>query len=345
MAIETADPSLTQAAIKWISSRGGLSEATVNAYLGEINRFAEHLASKGVLRVRSVGHAAWENYLQLLMEKRSTVPSRRTDALKSTSALQAARITRSFLRFCWASGWLGWVPDLGSRRCGAAVARLPVSVPKELAHILLADGRPDGEAEARQVCAAALAFWVGMKPRELSTATVSNLRTLPAGVCSIAIAGREHEAHLPDQLVAQMRHYHALRAERVGPMPDGAPLISRLGTYMPLGASAVWQLLRTLPSLGGPTPISIGAKRIRECFVVLGGDDAAASVAAIRRQAGSRRIILHPGNENPIRPQAIAEKVSQLLEAELLEAEFSGGSSQHPVSSAMNASPEDEINP
>lgn len=314
VATETDDPLLTHASNQWISDCGGLSEATVSSYLGEVSRFAEHLASEGVLRVRGVTQVAWESYLQLLMEKRSTVPSRRTDTLKSSSALQAGRITRSFLRFCWTRGWLGWVPDLGSRRCGSAAARSPVSVPKELAHLLLARTLPTGEAEARQVCAAALTFWAGMKPRELSAATVSDLRTSLSDMFTIAIAGREHESYLPDQLVVQMRHYHALRAERAGPTPEGAPVVSRLGSYIPLGSSAVWQLLKALPSPRGAAAVLMGSKRIRECFVVLGGDEAAASVAAIQRQADRRRIFLQSENGKLIPAQDVAEKVSQLLQ-------------------------------
>lgn len=315
-------PSLGKAAAHWIAAQSTLSPSSVSAYSGEVNRFGEHLASQGVIDVKWITEALWVGYLQSLVTTRQTVSSRRTNALKGSSALQAARITRGFLRHCWLQGWIEWLPGIGSRRCepntGKPEAR---QIPEGLLSVLLDDGASDDELLARARCTLGIAFWCGLKPWEIALLKESHFVRVDGCSEIRAPQGSEHLL-VPDQLAGQLDHYLSLR--RVGReniIRDDLPLISRIGSHLPLTANTVWELLRCWP----PAATSeedvhiLGSKAVRDSFVVLACEDAISAVEATRRQANRRRIVLDPfdSNSEPLPAKTLTDAVLQRIKDQL----------------------------
>lgn len=316
-------PSLAKASQHWIAAQSTLSPSSVSAYSGEVNRFGEHLAGQGVIDVKQITEALWVGYLQSLVTMRQSVSSRRTNALKGSSALQAARITRGFLRHCWLQGWIEWLPGVGSRRCepntGKPVVR---QVPQGLLAVLLDNGSSDDELLARARCALGIAFWCGLKPWEIALLKESHFVRVDS--CSEIRAPQGSERLLvPDQLAGQLDHYLSLRrVGRENNIGDDLPLISRIGSHLPLTPNTVWELLRCWPpaATGEEEEMHIlGSKAVRDSFVVLACEDAISAVEATRRQANRRRIVLDPfdANSEPLPAKTLTDAVLQRIKDQL----------------------------
>lgn len=291
---------------RWLGCHVGLSEATKVAYGGEVRRFGEYLANANVRHVQELKSSLWENYLALLMIDRQGVASCRRDKLKRSSALQAGRITRSFLRYCWTQGWLGWVPDLGNRK-GADTDHLdePVTIPPLLVEILQGNWSETDERIARARVAIDLAFWGALKPREISVLRGGELKDFSAQFCQLSVAGRLGPTCMPSDVMEHYRHYSELRERRAGSgVGEHVPLLSQLGSYAPLTGNSIWQLLKSWPPAPtNPTSGSVlGSKRIRDTYIALGAREPAELIQALQREGGIRGLPLGSGNVLVERP-------------------------------------------
>ena len=101
MSARLSSLNLTDAEVAWLKSLT-LSDPTSAAYRGEMGRLIAYCASTGVLEVRQLKAKHWIAYLSCLTTDRTAI-SPQAKPLKPSSAVQAVRITRSFLNrpgFC-----------------------------------------------------------------------------------------------------------------------------------------------------------------------------------------------------------------------------------------------------
>lgn len=280
---------LDQAERSWLAACDHISEATRTSYVGEARRFREHLAKAKIDVVHNITEAAWLAYLTDLTEARSTVASKRTDALKVSSALQAARITRSFLRHCWMQRWLDWVPGVGNLRCPPDGAPPVFQAPDGLVGFLLDSGELDDEVASRTRCAVGLAFWGGFRPKEIAELRGRDLVPAEDGGAVLHPAWRADGVVLPAIMMLQLKHYMALRVARTGPLTSNSALIAQLMSKAPVSASAAWRLLKDWTVAQAPADSSpISTRAIRESFKQLAGAEASDYIGAIERQSVSR---------------------------------------------------------
>jgi site-specific recombinase XerD len=285
-----------------------LSQSSRVAYTGEVVRLAEHLASSRVRRISQVSQAHWQSYLETLVTTRHTVRSRRTEGLKGSSALQAARITRGFLRYCWQEGWISWVPGLGNYRCtaGSEQAAPARAVPAVLAEVLL-ETHSQNEATARVRSAAALAFWGGLKPEEIAQLRAEHLRS-SARTYELTVPGRANAMLVAAPLAKQLDQYRRIRASSIGHEPaEGAALVSQLGSYRALTGNSVWALLRTWPTAIDSVPLPLGAKALRDSFLVLASEASMQRLSAASRLMGRSHVCLPRRAALEVRSDAVAD--------------------------------------
>jgi site-specific recombinase XerD len=311
----TPESTFTTELQDWLADRSGLSESAVSAYRGEINRLAEFMTDLGIRSVRQMQADHWLAYLSALMQDRNTISSRRCSALKVTSALQAARITRSFLRHCFLRGWIGWVP-LGPRRCKFEQLPRRASLPIEAINLLFGPAIGDEES-ARALCAISLGFWGAMKPREIAAAAVSDLAELGDGGAVLTVAGRPEPVLIPAAAMSHLAGYHALRRDAVGgDGGQGAPLISQLGSFAAVSAHRVWTLLRAWPPAAreGSEQIALGGRLLRDSFVALAAHAGISELAAVRLLTGRKSVANLSIAETPsITPQQLHRRVVDVL--------------------------------
>lgn len=302
---------------QWLKDTPSLSTPTVAAYRGEINRLAEAMTVKGIRTVSSMSLPDWDEYLTALTNSRSGVVSRRRKGLKITSALQAARITRSFLRYCWRQGWIKWVPGLDPRKCAVPRNSSQSQLPKEVAQLLTSPPTGDEEA-ARSHCAMSLAFWGAMKPREIASLRCGDLFLAPNGLTALLVAGRHSRVVLPKIAVEHINHYHHLRqlATHVVAV-DNSPLISHLASYERLSDHRVWSLLKYLPTRTprGQESQGVGARLLRESFASIATVDALSELNAIWQQCSRAVVFAHSRSAGVVEvlPSAILDRVSREL--------------------------------
>lgn len=287
----------------------------MSAYRGEINRLAEFMAHLGVRSVRQMHADHWLAYLTALMQDRNTISSRRCSALKVTSALQAARITRSFLRHCFMRSWIGWVP-LGPRRCKFEKLPRPASLPEEAIELLFRRAADDEES-ARALCAISLGFWAAMKPREIAAATVRDLTELDDGGAILTVSGRPERVLIPETAMCHLRRYHALRRDATG--EDGGqspPLVSQLGSFSVVSSHRVWTLLKTWPpnAQEGHDQIILGGRLLRDSFVALAARAGISELAAVSRQTDRKGLAnLRVAPDLTISSRHVHRRVADLL--------------------------------
>lgn len=275
---------------EWLEACAHVSQSTRSSYAGEARRFREYLWEVGVLDVQQITQQRWNAYLANLTQSRSAAITKRANALKPSSALQAARITRAFLRYCWAQHWLSWVPDVGSRRCPPVEPQAEFRAPDGLVDFLLNAGEADDESQSRLRCAVGLAFWGGFRPRELAELRARDLVPSADGCALLQPDWRADDVVLPAIMVRQLVHYATLRVERVGRLAADAPLIAQLNAAGPITAAAAWQLLKDWTvTHTSPDRARVSTRAIRESFKQLAGADADSYIRAIERQAAGRR--------------------------------------------------------
>lgn len=272
----------------WLNSYPGLSESAKLAYRGEVNRLAEFMAGLGIRGARQMREAHWLDYLGALMQNRTAIASRRRAALRVTSALQAARITRLFLRHCYVRGWIGWVP-LGPRRCRVERAPRETRLTRESVELLFGP-TPENEEWARALAAISLAFWATMNPREIAAARRSHLCEVTEQGAEIIVPGRPGPVMLPAIALRHLNAYHRLRRElRAEEAADeGVPLVSQIGTYEPLTGHRIWTLLKVWPpdATAGKVQLVLGARALRDSFLTLATRAPMSELVAVRRQTG-----------------------------------------------------------
>ncbi|MDG0857468.1 site-specific integrase [Roseateles puraquae] len=288
--MQSAEISVRKAERMWLAACAHVSDATQRAYAGEVKRFREHLAASDIHGVMAITEEAWLAYLGDLTKVRSTITEKRKSALKTSSALQAARITRAFLRYCWSQRWLDWVPGVGSQRCAPGRPASAFQVPDGLIEFLLNPGDQDDEAEIRVRCAVGLAFWGGFRAREIADLKARDLVPDQQGGATVHPVWREDPVALPFVLVQQLRRYAALRLGRSGPLGEHAALIVRLRSEESVSGAAAWGLLKTWTSRHDTgDAAALTTRAIRDSFKELAGSGARDYIRAIERQVASRQ--------------------------------------------------------
>lgn len=291
--MKTEEPSISlpQAAVEWLQSRPHLSASAATSYRGEANRLFEHLASIGINHTNEVLERHWDAYLVSLVGDRSTVTTRRTGVLSTASALQAARITRSFFRYCWTRRWVKWMPGLENRRGPASQrADAPIHV-SSVAAFLAKPFDADDEKQLRSRCMASLAFWGAMKPRELVMLTRNALvRDVLDGTALLHVPGRSFPVRCPASVVHLLDRYHQLRDGRFAGSGPRLPLISRLRSPRPITAHSAWSILRECHPATAQGSLALGSKALRDAFISLACEDANQTMVDVSRQTSRRKL-------------------------------------------------------
>lgn len=316
----SSSPTGSVAAADWLDEREALSPSTVSAYRGETNRFCEFLAAHGALRVIDFTEQLWDEYLRGLMSAREAVESRRREVLRQSSALQAARITRSFLSHCNRRGWLRWEPNPMPRRCPPTEVRAAAQFPTALSRIVLRPDPTEDEEKARRRCAISLMFWTCLKPRELASLSNDSLVILPDGTGLLHVVGRKAPAECPPELIAIVLAYrqarqiarHAARANT--PVPR-APLLTRLRSSEAISAHLAWQLVKTWQQEDEGKVSKLGAKAVRDGYVALAKADAIYALDQIALQTGHTSESTTTGELSPsaIRIDRVRQRLTELV--------------------------------
>jgi site-specific recombinase XerD len=307
--------SIDQAARSWLGACTHVREVTRTSYAGEVRRFREYLEDAGIFDAHAITEHAWLDYLSNLTEARSTVSSKRMDALKISSALQAARITRSFLRHCWIQRWLKWVPGLGNQRCNTAQAASTFRVPKGLVSFLLDPGEFDIEVMSRSRCIVGLTFWGGFRPKEIAELQGRDLVLDDHSGAMLHPNWRTESVALPSIMVQQLKHYMALRIANYGPLTSDVALIVKLKSTTPLSASAVWGVLKDWIAAQAPIDTPLSTTVIRESFKQLAGEEASDYIRVIERQSASRhRLVINSTNRIVSAQQVTEELLKKMVE-------------------------------
>lgn len=322
--------SLEQAAIRWEEACAHLSAATKLSYAGEVKRLKEHLAKSDVQSVADASEAHWHGYLAAIVGDRKKVDSRKSKPLKSSSALQAARITRAFFRFCWSNGWLSWVPGLGSYRCELSEPEPQLAVPPELLSLLLDSGSSDDEAASRSRCTIGLVFWGGLRLREVAALLRSDVAMSPDGTARLKPAWRAHEVVMPQSWRTHLTRYEALRKERFGRLSSNAALICGIRSRERISVSAAWRILQVWPGIGkSEDPVALGSRLIRASFQELATDGIDGYLNAVERQTASHRANFPMrAGEGPTGKQLTAEVLQRMAREPRRRREASGYSDE-----------------
>ncbi|OWR02162.1 hypothetical protein CDO81_20700 [Roseateles puraquae] len=290
MANSTKVRSLTDAEIEWLDTLT-LSEAARTAYKGEVGRLSAFCATRGVSTIRRLKADHWTAYLSCLMEDR-TFFKPKAKPLKPRSALQAARITRSFLSFCARRHWIDWDPaehDLVSQIADAA--ELPAftleDLPERVRLVLTGELVAGDMREARQNLALGLGFWGALVPREIALLTVGNLH-LPSKrrSCELHCSWRPLPLMLPTTLSGIWRRYRDFREERGQDLNPKSPLVASLRDGAALHPWSVWALMRSGDeSEVGDASLS-NTRLLRRVYMQTTTQDATRDVDVVRGQAG-----------------------------------------------------------
>lgn len=317
-------PSVTEAAMDWLRGRTNVSASTAAAYRGEVNRLGEYLAAAGVRVLADVSERLWSEYLETLMTGRTGVASRRKGVLLRSSALQAARITRAFLRHCWLQGWLSWSPGFDDRPCKVEENdSVPLGSPARWRRALLGPAGDEDERTARQRCAVSLAFWGGLKPRELASLRDPDLVIRPDETGELWVSGRRHPVECPRELILALKRYRVARAAGQAQAHAGglqrrrdAPLLSRLRSTEPISAHSAWQLLRDWPSAADSGAAQrLGSKALRDGYLMLARVDADLALDQIARQTGRKPALA--GTVDPATEVCVDRVRQRLLDGQL----------------------------
>ncbi|WP_431261830.1 tyrosine-type recombinase/integrase [Roseateles chitinivorans] len=279
--------SLEGAAMRWREACAHLSPATQAAYSGEIKRLLEYCAKAGATELGEVTRQDWDSYLAASVGNRGGVDSRRRPALKTSSALQAARITRAFFRYCAGRRWLAWQPEPGSYRGAPQSHESPTIAAPDLGPILTGSGQDDDEHRIRIRCAIGLAFWGGLRPKEIARLRRSDLLINQDGSGALQVAWREQEVLLPPCLVEHLECYFRRRLQRGSEVSAEAALICSLRSEIAISASAAWRLLKAWPTQNASSDSrQLGGRSIRAGFIALATPGVSESVGAIEHQLG-----------------------------------------------------------
>jgi len=309
----------TEAAIAWLDERPHASKSTQASYRGEANRFCEFLAAHGALLVADFTEKLWDDYLRGLTSARDAVGSRRKNALRPSSALQAARITRSFLAFCHRRCWLSWSPNMAPRACPRLEPRPAIGTTATLSRIVLESTASEDEVTARRRCAISLTFWAGLKPRELAALTCEDLVTRPDGTGSLHVEGRQESAECSTELVAVILAYRQARLFTTSRsdeplLESNSPLLTRLRSSDAISPHSAWQLVRVWQEDGEAEPSSLGSKVLRDNYALLAGSDAAYALNQVALQTG-RTTAAGAGSALPSTTVRIDRVRQRLIEA------------------------------
>lgn len=241
--------SFPEAAVGWLASKPALAKASRSAYQGEISRLAEHLECGGVQSVQRVCREDWWRYLVGLTEKRSSVTSKKREALRVGSVHQARRITRDFFMWALEQGLIDWLPKLPelqhAKRLGdEADVSSEIVLGDAVIQALLGEGQPQGLLNHRAQLVLNLIFWGALKPQELVTIRVQDC-SWGAKDANLTIkrSGGVHKISLPSHIFKLWEGYLKSRCDFDGrEIKQSAPLISKIETEAPLSAWGVWSV-------------------------------------------------------------------------------------------------------
>jgi integrase len=136
-----------------------------------------------------------------------------------------------------------------------------------LQHALRIEELQDSEEAARARLAISLAFWGALKPRELATLRVDDI-TVRNEQTYLTVPGRNASTRLPSEAERCIEEYERLRKERIKAAPPAnPPLLSRLGSYQPIGAHSAWSMLRHWPPKDKQSSHKLGARALRETYL------------------------------------------------------------------------------
>lgn len=281
---------LPEACFAWLAANPHLSAASRTSYQGEIDRLGQYVAAKfGLLTIGELNPGHWEKYLRAMRRSRKTVRTRRSDVLKTSSVLQAMRISRQFLIWCAEQGLLEWWPPRVKLAPGAQ-ARAATESPSEIPALLrlaLAgglQGEPSSQQEARALLAINLAYWGALDAGELAALKVAQMQTWARG--GLLLVGGAREVYLPHHVHLLWRKYLALREGELDTrlVPD-APLLASLGAQAPLRPWSIWAMVKTWQEELGVGP-AFSPRMLRAAYLRATQASEAAGVAASIAHAG-----------------------------------------------------------
>ena len=166
---------------RWLGQKAQLQPRTLSTYVGELHRFEEFCFGRRVVTVEGLSEQLLLDYFAQLRNGRAGVRSKRVESLGASSAQQAERITRAFLKWLRDERFIAWsvaerkAPTGDLAADTATRARRGLQGGRALRDTLLKEASSgESEAQMRTLLTLQLVFWGALKPAE-----VSALSTMP----------------------------------------------------------------------------------------------------------------------------------------------------------------------
>lgn len=289
--MRTESISFADAEMSWLKSKA-LSEVAQTAYRGEVERLSLFCVVRGRRTLSRVRADDWSAYVDCLSTDRTVIDSR-LKPLKPSSALQAIRITRSFLLHCAERHWIGWDPlRVGITMPNPAVehelANERHRLPEDVRVVLSSPPFAADERQARRHFVWALGFWGALTPRDLAPLKVGDLQiSAHAHKGKLVCRGREHPVILPAELCAlwvQYREQREAASTRVA-TPRSA-LIANLRSGEPLSAWSIWSLMQETDETARREGPTLNPRTLRTVYADITTRTAWRDIACVRGQMG-----------------------------------------------------------
>lgn len=277
--------------MSWLKSKA-LSEVARTAYRGEVERLSMFCAVHGRKDVNRVRATDWSAYVECLSTDRSVIDSG-LKPLKPSSALQAIRITRSFLLHCADRKWISWDP----RRVGISApnpaadhgsAHERSRLPEDVRVVLSSSPFAVDERQARRHFVLALGFWGALTPRELAQLKVGDFHvSVHADKGRLVCRRREHPVVLPAELCALWVQYREQREAVVGrAVKPKSALIANLRSGEPLSAWSIWSLMQETDEATRREGAAFNPRTLRAVYADLTTLTARRDIVLVRGQMG-----------------------------------------------------------
>ncbi len=238
----------------------GLAANTVLSYRRDLRRYAEHLASVGVLTVTEVGERDVSAFLAALREGSEEHPP-----LAAPSAARAVIAVRGLHRFAVREGL---VADDVSRDVHppAAAKRLPKSIPLEDVELLLAAAvREETPLALRDRALLELLYGTGARISEAVGLAVDDLDLARAAVLLRGKGGKQRIVPVGSYAVRAVEHYLVRARPSLVATGRGSHMLLLNARGGPLTRQSAWAILRTVATRAG-LPETISPHTLRHSF-------------------------------------------------------------------------------
>lgn len=299
---------------RWLGQKAQLQPRTLSTYVGELHRFEEFCFGRRVVTVEGLSEQLLLDYFAQLRNGRAGVRSKRVESLGASSAQQAERITRAFLKWLRDERFIAWsvaerkAPTGDLAADTATRARRGLQGGRALRDTLLKEASSgESEAQMRTLLTLQLVFWGALKPAEVSALTVADMTRLPTGLVRISAPHLNAPRFVPANVWGTWALYRQRRETRhARPLSNQDFIVGGLRQEAALTEWSIWSIIKS--SKLGP---SITPRALRAEFLHRITGEASAALSLARKASGLPR--LQPTWASGER-QLSTRKIASLLE-------------------------------